>query len=142
MYNISLSTLTGGTLPKCVCQHLFRSYVRCSPEGSEPYYNSLLDVGRGEFVEGYQLEKEAIGPHCVEQLATEMWDSLATRWAKEEVTWSCPSCNVSVTNAEESLYGKITAGDQCSCEGDLSPTMKSVALSVLKEALISVTKCD
>ena len=89
-----------------------------------------------------QLEKEAMGPHCVEYLATEMWDSLATRWAEEEVTWSCPSCNVSVTNGDESLYGKITAGDQCSCEGDLSPTLKSVALSVLKEALISFTTCD
>ena len=93
-------------------------------------------------MEEKQLVSEAMGTHCVEHLALAMWDCLATRWAEEEVTWSCPSCNESVTNADESLYGKVTAGDKCSCKGDLSPNMKEVALSVLKEALLLFTTSD
>ena len=89
-----------------------------------------------------QLEEDAMGPHCVEYLATEIWDSLSTMWAKEEVTWSCPSCNASQITADENLYGKITVGDQYSCKGNASPTLKSVALSVLKEALTLFTTCD
>ena len=73
MYNISLSTLTGGSLPNCVRRHLFRVYVRCSPEGGEPHYHSLLDVGRGQVMEDFQLENETMGPHSVEYLSTEMW---------------------------------------------------------------------
>ena len=89
-----------------------------------------------------QLEEDAMGPHCVEYLATGMWDSLSTMWAKEKVIWSCTLCNESQVTADENLYGKITVGDQCSCKGQASPTLKSVALSVLKEALTLITMSD
>ena len=110
MINISLSSLTGGMLPDCICRHLLRAYVRCSPGGCEPHHHSVLDVGRGQVVGDIQLEEDAMGPHGVEYLATEMRDSLSTMWAKEEVNWSCPSCNASQVTADESLYGKITVG--------------------------------
>ena len=68
-----------------------------------------------------------------------MWECLATRWLEEEVAWSCPACNQAVALADESLFGKITIGEKCSCMGDHSPTMREVAMAVLKEALLLFT---
>ena len=60
----------------------------------------------------------------------------------DEVAWSCPGCKQATATVDESLLGKITIGEKSSCKGDHSPTMRKVAMAVLKEALLLFTTSD